>query len=106
MAVLALIILFRDMAEVTNNTAEIILATGTAISAIGTIGVAVLVQLQRRTLGQVEKQGNSVSLELCRVNAVYARRLAVTTKDPADEAVAADAEAVYLAAKQRADKAG
>lgn len=84
--------------EVASNTAQIITAIGTAIAAIGTVVVAVFVQLQRRTLGQVERQGNSVALELKRVNSVYARRLAEATKAPADIAVANETSEVYEAA--------
>lgn len=64
--------------------------TGT-ISAIGVILIAFL----NRKVAQVEKQGNSVSLELKRTNAVYARRLAVATRDKADIAIAKDAEEAY-----------
>lgn len=89
--------------ETINSTAVLITAIGSAIAAIGTVAVAVMVQLQRKTLGQVEKQGNSVSLELKRINSVYARRAAVATKDPSDEAIADEAETLYNAAKEQAE---
>lgn len=90
--------------ETINSTAVLVTAIGSAIAAIGTVVVAILVQLQRRTLKQVEVQGNSQSLELKRIGSIYARRAAVATKDPSDEAIANEAESLYMAAKQQADK--
>lgn len=91
--------------ETINSTAVLVTAIGSAIAAIGVAVVAVMVQLQRKTLGQVEKQGNSVSLELKRVNSVYARRVAVATKDPSDDAIATEAEAIYREAAMQAELA-
>jgi len=63
------------------------------------------IEKQGTVLREVEKQGNSVSLELKRTNMVYARRLAEATKGtPAgdgDKAIADDAQKVYEEAQQQ-----
>jgi hypothetical protein len=61
-------------------------------------------ELHGKTLVEVEKQGNSVALELKRTNMVYARRLAAATGLGSDIAIADDAQKVYEAAAARAIK--
>lgn len=88
--------------ETINSTAVLITAIGSAVAAIGTVGVAILVQMQQKKLGKIAHQGNSVALELKRISSVYARRVAVATKDPSDEAIADEAETLYNAAREQA----
>lgn len=92
-------------AETLKQVAAIIAAIGVPITALGTLVLALMQRKQgevqakqTETIKQVEKQGNSVSLELKRTNMVYARRLAEATKDPGDDAIARDAEKLYEAA--------
>lgn len=70
----------------------------TIITAVGVILIA-LVKKQSDTIAekvvQVEKQGNSVSLELKRTNMVYARRLADATKDPGDIFLAEESQKAH-----------
>lgn len=71
----------------------------TIISAIGVI----LIALMRKKVDQVEKQGNSVSLELKRTNMVFAERLAVSTRQEGDRKIADEAKIAYdEAVKQNA----
>lgn len=70
-------------------------ALGTLVTATGIAIVAVMTARQKRTLQQVEQQGNSVSLELKRTNMVFSRRLAIETRREADIAIADDAQKVY-----------
>ena len=64
-----------------------------------------VIEKQGVVLREVEKQGNSVSLELKRTNMVYSRRLAEATKSTpaglADQAIADDAQKVYEEAYQQ-----
>lgn len=76
-------------------SAEQITAIGTVITALGIAIVGVLTHLHRKTLIQVEKQGNSVALEQKRVTAVALRLLATNTGSPAHAMKADDAEKVY-----------
>lgn len=69
----------------------IVSAGGTVITAIGVILIAMI----RIKVAQVEKQGNSVSLELKRVAMVYARRTAVATGEDADLRIADEAQTAY-----------
>lgn len=96
-------------AESLKAIALIVTAIGTPLSLIGVAMVGYMTkrqgdvqQEQGDTIKQVEKQGNSVSLELKRTNMVYARRLAVATSDPGDVAIADDAEKLYNAAMESA----
>lgn len=88
--------------ETINSTAVLVTAIGSAIAAIGVAVVGVLVQMQRRTIKQVERQGNSTSIELKRTNALYAKRLAVATNDDGDKKIADDARDVYNNAVKQA----
>lgn len=99
----------------TNGTfmglAAVISAVTGLVTAIGVILVAVITQRNRAELRQqgdvirqVEKQGNSASLELKRLNMVFSRRTATATALGSDIALANDAERVYheaFAAAQR-----
>ncbi len=99
-------------------------ATALVITAVGTplslIAVSFIGEMTRRhgkvlkhqdavlddqssLLRQVEKQGNSVALELKRTNMMYSRRLAAVTNNPSDIAIADDAEKVYYAARESAE---
>jgi hypothetical protein len=77
----------------TYTAAEVLLFISAGTNAI----TAILVVMQRKTIAQVEKQGNSRELESKRLVAMFARRLANTGTE-ADKAIAADAEKVYAAA--------
>ena len=90
------------ISEVTIST-ELISAIGTAITGIiSAIGV-ILIAIMGRKVAQVERQGNSVSLELKRVNMVYAKRLASAERTQANIQMAQDATDVYEAAKRSAE---
>lgn len=82
---------------------EVIVAIGTALtSVIGAVGV-ILIAILGKKMTQIEKQGNSVSLELKRTNMVYARRLAEATNHLGDIQLANDAKDIYEeAVKQNA----
>jgi len=93
-----------------SDLATVISACASLVTAIGVIVVAVITRNSGKVLKQVEKQGNSVSLELKRTNMVYARRLAVATEDQpsgkADKAIADDAQRVYEEARAAAERDG
>lgn len=84
---------------------EHITAIGTVVTALGIAVVGILTHLQRKTLEQVERQGNSVALEQKRVTSVALRLLATNTKSPAHKMKASDAEMVYEEALKEAKKA-
>lgn len=83
--------------------ALVLTAFGTVVTAIGIAIVGVMTARHRRVLNQVEKQGNSVALELKRTNMVYAMRLAVADKTEANLAIASEAKTVYEEAKKQAE---
>lgn len=78
-------------------------ALGTLVTALGIAVVAVMTARQKRTIEQVEQQGNSVALELKRTNMVFSRRLAVETRREADIALADEAQTVYEEAVKQVD---
>lgn len=83
---------------------ELITAIATGITGIiSAIGV-ILIAVMGRKVAQVEKQGNSTSLELKRVNMVYAKRLAAAERTQANIQLANDAEDVYEQAKRSAER--
>lgn len=86
--------LFAVSAEQLTGWSFVITACTGGITAIGVILIAYL----NRKVSQVEKQGNSVSLELKRTNAVFARATAVATKKKADAIIADEADKAYEAA--------
>lgn len=80
---------------------------------VTTVGVAYVSARQKHhgaVLRQVERQGNSVSLELKRTNMVYSRRLAVATAGtldgPIDKSIADEAQRVYEEAVLAAERDG
>lgn len=81
-------------------TPELVTAIFSGIAAILTPISLVLVEHIRRKLIQVEKQGNNASLELKRVNMVYAKRLLAADPAPENAQLASDAERVYEEAKK------
>lgn len=81
-------------------SAEQITAIGTVVTALGIAIVGILTHLQRRTLLQVERQGNSVALEQKRITAAALRLLAEQTKLPEHISKAVDAEKVYEEAQR------
>lgn len=85
------------------------IATGATgiISAIGVILIAIMnrkVAQVETTVAHVAEQGNSVALELKRVNMVYAKRLAAAERTAANVQLANDAEEVYEEAKKSAER--
>lgn len=85
-------------------TVELVIAIGTALTGIiGSVGV-ILIALLGKKVAQVEKQGNSVSLELKRNNMVYARRLAEATNVLGDIQLANDTRDAYEEAVKQNEK--
>lgn len=90
------------MNEKNNKIAGIITATASLVSAIG-ISVSICINAKNAVLlRQVERQGNSVSLEQKRVTAAALRSLAAVTHKPEHELKAKDAEEAYEQAKEQA----
>lgn len=83
---------------------EHITAIGTVVTALGIAIVGILTHAQRRTLMQVEKQGNSVALEQKRTTSVALRLLANNTNLPEHLSKASDAEKVYDEALRESKK--
>lgn len=82
-----------------------VISAGTGlVTALGVIIVAVITKRQGAILQQVEKQGNSSSLELKRLIMVSSRRTAVATDLESDKALADDAEKVYAEALASAER--
>lgn len=87
-----------------DQVVPLITAIGTAITGLITAVGVILIALMRKKVDQVEKQGNSVSLELKRTNMVYARRLATADSSPGNMALADEAEEAYDAALKANEK--
>jgi len=99
------------------GVAAVIVALGGLVTSVGVIVLAFIARDSKRelqehgvVLKQVERQGNSVSLELKRTNFVYAERLAIETEGKpegkANRAIADDARQVYEAARAAAERDG
>lgn len=87
-----------------NKIAGIITATASLVSAIG-ISLSICISAHSgMVLKQVERQGNSVSLEQKRITAAALRSLATLTRKPEDEAMAKNAEEIYQKAKEEQEK--
>lgn len=84
-----------------------VISAGTGlVTALGVIVVAVITKRQGAILQQVEKQGNSASLEFKRLIMVSMRRTAVATGLATDTALADDAEKVYSEALKAVERNG
>jgi hypothetical protein len=97
--------------------ALVITALTGLVTAIGVIYVSFVARkstaelvLHGQLLKQVERQGNSASLELKRMNMVFARRAETATVNISEKAVAKgiadDAEMIYMEAKIAAERDG
>lgn len=85
------------------GVALVLTAFGTLVTAVGIAIVGIMTARHRKVLNQVEKQGNSVSLELKRTNMVYAMRLAVAERTEANLAIAKEAKTVYEEARKQVE---
>lgn len=99
---------WTGVASVISSIAALVTATGVIIGVVIARKGSARLNEQAAVLTKVEKQGNSVSLELKRTNMVYSRRLALATVNTesgtADKAIADDAQRVYEEAKLAAER--
>lgn len=86
------------------GVALVLAAVGPLIAAIGSAIVIIIQARQGKIIQQVEKQGNAASLELKRMNMVYARRLAAAERTSANIAIADEAQKVYEEALKQIEK--
>lgn len=81
--------------EQINAYGVLVTAAGSLVTATGIAIVGVITVMQRNIIKEIEKQGNSTSLELKRTNMVFSRRVAVATGDPGDVALAKESETIH-----------